>query len=110
MAREMITERGIMAAFIGHHRGFFRNIGLDDRDDIGRAGAIDMERADLSAFAVNERQDCILVAVAATLNSSFFASDESFVRFDYTTGPPKGVSSPERIASRSRCVMNQAVL
>jgi hypothetical protein len=45
MAREMITERGIMAAFIGHHRGFFRNIGLDDRDDIGRAGAIDMERA-----------------------------------------------------------------
>jgi hypothetical protein len=40
MAREMFTEREIMAAFVGHYRGFFRNIGLDDRDYIGRASSL----------------------------------------------------------------------
>jgi hypothetical protein len=43
MAHEMITEREIMAAFVGHHPGFFRNIGFNDRDYTGRARAIDME-------------------------------------------------------------------
>ena len=38
-----ITEREIMAAFVGHHPGFFRNIGFNDRDYTGRARAIDME-------------------------------------------------------------------
>ena len=66
MAREMIPEREIVAAFVGHHRGFLRNIGLDDRDYIGRACSLDMERANLPAIAVNERQHSIFVAVAAT--------------------------------------------
>src|ERR1700730_6749002 len=82
MAFEMITEREIVAAFVRHHRSFLCNIGLDDRDYIGRAGSIDMERANLTAVAINERQHRILVAVAATLNRVFLATDESFVRFD----------------------------
>ena len=82
MAREVIPELGIMAAFIGHHRGFFRNIGLDDRDYIGRAGSLDMERANLPAIAVNERKHRILVAVAAPFNRTIPAADKSFIRFN----------------------------
>ena len=65
MARKVIPEREIVAAFVGHHRGFFRNIGLDDRDYIGRAGSLDMERANLSALAIDKRQNRVLVAMAA---------------------------------------------
>jgi hypothetical protein len=36
-----------MPALIGHHRGFLRDIGLDDRDYIGRVSAVDVERANL---------------------------------------------------------------
>jgi hypothetical protein len=74
MAREMIAKREIMAALIGHHRGFLRDIGLDDRDYIGRAGAIDMERANLLALTIDKRQHRILVAVAAPLNGSVLAA------------------------------------
>jgi hypothetical protein len=55
MAREMIAELGIMTAFVGHHRGFFRNVGLDDRDYIGRAGSLDMERANLPTVTIDKR-------------------------------------------------------
>ncbi len=40
MASEVIAEREIMGAFIGHYCGFFRDIGLDDRDNIGRASVV----------------------------------------------------------------------
>ncbi len=54
MARKMIAEREIMPSFVCHHRGFFRDIGLDDRDYICGAGSLDMERANLFALAVNK--------------------------------------------------------
>jgi hypothetical protein len=33
-----------MAAFVSNDRGFFRNNSLDDRNPIGRARSLDMER------------------------------------------------------------------
>jgi hypothetical protein len=68
MGREVIAEREIMAAFISHHCGFFRNIGLDDRGYIGHAGSLDMERANLTAVAINERKPRVLVAVATAFD------------------------------------------
>src|SRR5437588_7517732 len=55
MAREVVAEREIIATFVVHHRGFFRNIGLDDRDYINRAGAFDMKRANLPTIAIDKR-------------------------------------------------------
>jgi hypothetical protein len=81
VACKMITEREIMAAFIGHHRGFLSDIGLDDRDYIGCAGSLDMERANLPAVAINERKHRILVAVTATLDRAFLPANESFICF-----------------------------
>jgi len=86
MAREMTAEREIMAAFVGHHRGFLRNIGLDDRDNIGGACSLDMERANLPAIAINERKHRIFVAIATTLDRAIFAADKSFVGFYNATG------------------------
>jgi hypothetical protein len=43
MACEVISEREIMSAFVGHHRGFLCDLGLDNRHDIGGARSIDME-------------------------------------------------------------------
>ena len=83
VAREVIAEREIMTAFVGHHCGFFRNIGLDDRDDIASTRSFDMKRPNLPAVAIDERQYRILVAMAATFDRAFFAADESFVRFDH---------------------------
>src|ERR1700730_16071791 len=107
MAREVLAEREIMAAFVGHHRGFFRDVRLDDRNDIGRACAIDMERAHLLALAVNKRQYRVLVAMTATLNRTFLAADASASTVLPT--PPIGARLPARIASRRRWLMNQAV-
>ena len=87
MACEVPAEREIVAAFVGHHRGFLRDIGLDNRNYISRAGTLDMERAHLPAVAVNERLYRILVAVAATLERAFLAADESFVGFDNPATP-----------------------
>src|ERR1700730_763228 len=72
-----------MAAFVGHHCGFLCNIGLNNRDYIGRAGSGDMERANLPAITINERQDRILMAMPATPNGSVFAADERFISFNY---------------------------
>jgi hypothetical protein len=90
MAREMIAKREIAASFIGHHRGFFRDVGLNDRNKLGRTHAIDMERAHLPAFAVNERKNRILMAVAATLDRAFLAADEGFVGFNNTASAAHG--------------------
>jgi hypothetical protein len=87
MAREMIHELGIMAAFISHHRGFFRNIGLDDWNDIGGAGSLDMEGARLPGLAIDKRQYRVLMAMAAPLDGSLFAPDKSFVGFDNSANP-----------------------
>lgn len=101
MAYEVIPELAIMATFVGHHRGFFRNIGLDDRDYFGYAGSLDMERANLPAVTINERQHSILVAMAATLDRAFFAANEGFASTVPPT-PPIGASEPSRMASRIR--------
>jgi hypothetical protein len=53
MARKMITEREIVAAFIGHHCGFFRDVRFDDWNKFGRANAVNMERTNLLALTVN---------------------------------------------------------
>ena len=85
VAREVIAEREIMPTFVRHHRGFFCNIRLDDRDYISRACAIDMERTRLLALAINKRQYRVLMAVAATLNRAFLAADECFINFNNAT-------------------------
>jgi hypothetical protein len=41
------------AAFVSHDRGFFRNNSLDDRNPIGRARSLDMERTNLPVGFVN---------------------------------------------------------
>jgi hypothetical protein len=74
MARKVISEREIMAAFVGHHRGVFRNIGLNNWNDISGACAINMERANLPAFSIDKRQYSVLVAMAAPLNRAFLAT------------------------------------
>lgn len=99
MGREVIAQREIVAAFIGHHRGFLRNIGLDNWNDIGGASSLDMERANLPAVTINERQDRILVAVAATLDRTFFTAGEGFIRFNYATDTAHWgkTTGPERL-------------
>src|ERR1700730_11292070 len=54
MAREVLAERKISAAFVGHHRRFLCHIGLDDRDYIGCARSFDMERANLPAATIDK--------------------------------------------------------
>src|ERR1700730_8676089 len=69
-------RRAVVAAFVGHHRGFFRDVGLDDGNDMGGAGAIGMKRANLPALAIDKRQHSILVAVATPLDRAFLAANE----------------------------------
>jgi len=54
MALEVLAEREISAAFVGHHRRFLCHIGLDDRDYIGCARSFDMERANLPAATIDK--------------------------------------------------------
>jgi hypothetical protein len=104
MAGEMVAEREIMSAFIGHHRGFFCNIGLDDRDYIGCAGSLNTERANLPAVSIHERKNRILVAMATALDSSVLAANEGFIRFNYATNAAHwhNADSPHRFANALR--------
>jgi hypothetical protein len=92
---EMLAECEIVAAFIGHHCGVFCNVGLDDRDYIGSACPIDMERSGLAALAVNGRQHSVLVAVTATLDLDrvLLAADEGFIRFDDAANAAHGLDT-----------------
>ena len=87
MACEVLAEREIVAAFVGHHGGFSRDIGLDDRDYNGRASSLDMERANLPAVTVNERKDRVLVAMPAPFDCPILAANKSFIRFNGAANP-----------------------
>src|SRR6202011_6216358 len=78
---------------------FLRDIGLDNRDYIGRGGSLDMERANLPAVTINERKHRILMAMAATLDSSVLAPNKCFIRFNGAANAAHG-----RKIARAHCL------
>jgi hypothetical protein len=83
MLPEMVAEFPIGRAFVSHDVRLFRNVGLDNRDDVFAPCAIDMKRAYLAGSAINKRGYCILMAEASLgLRRPFLAANERLVNLN----------------------------
>ena len=54
VAGEVVAELLILAGFVSHDRRLFGDVGLEDRNEVAGLGAIDMERANLAALAIDK--------------------------------------------------------
>jgi hypothetical protein len=79
MALEVITKGKVAAPLVSHHRGLFRDVGLNNRNERGRAHTVNMERANLLCLSINERKHSILMTMTAPLDGAFLAANECLV-------------------------------
>ena len=122
VAGEALPDVAVGIGFVGHQGALGVRMSEDQRTQIARLNAIDMERPGAAA-ALNQRQDGAAITIAAFLlpaitavklpgRAVLFVTDEGFVDFQglaFTAHRPEYICIGA-IASRSRCVINHAVL
>jgi hypothetical protein len=81
MARKIIAQMRVLAGFVCHDRGFFRDVGAKDRHQMSGGRTFNMKAANLAA-ALDKRQDRVLVCIAAMLRHIPFLTDEGFINLD----------------------------
>ncbi len=77
---EVLAERTILTGFVGHDVGLGRDVRLDDRQQIGRLGAVHMEGAGGTA-ALNQGQNGVLMGGPAALLHALLAANVGLVDF-----------------------------
>lgn len=75
---EQLAEGVVLACLIRHHLGGRMDVRLDDRQEIGRTGALDVEGPGRTA-TLNQCQDRVLVGIAALLRHVLLLPDERLV-------------------------------
>jgi hypothetical protein len=86
MAEEVVAEHlGIGGAFVRHDVGFAVDVGDDDRKHVLHIRLLDDERANRTAFTVNERQDRHFVVVGVTDLDTGLAANERLIDLDNAT-------------------------
>jgi hypothetical protein len=70
LAGEVVAEVLILTDFVGHDGGFFGDVRLDNRDKIGGFRAFNVKGTNFAALAINKRENCVLVGIAALFGSS----------------------------------------
>ena len=80
VACEVLLEAGILTGLIGHDERARSDVRLDQRQQVSGLSPVHMEGpATLAAF--DQRQDSVLMSVAAMLRHVFFLADEGLVDF-----------------------------
>lgn len=86
---EMLVEVCVLPRLIRHDRGFLGDVGAEDRHEVRRRRAVDMERPNHPA-ALDQGQDRVLVGIAASFDRAFLLSDEGLVYLDDFALSPEG--------------------
>ena len=112
MAGKLAAQLRIKVALVRHQHALTADILADDRSDVIDRGAVHVEAAGLAIALYQGHDSALVVVAAASLRHSILAPDVGFVGlYNLARAAHGGAANvPERIASRMRCVINQAVL